>query len=200
MKAFKLFGCLVISLALLISLYKANGKNDINHQQQQGTSILPIQEKGAVTESLQPSSCAPLKFCAEPNISQASSSKSSQRLESIVSSEVSAKESPEMYIEYLDKKLEDSVEDISWREEINSSIHAVLNEWPGAKQTALKCSQSFCRMEFESGLPRNAERIMEAINNIPDIKGERIIQFDAKNEKAVAYFGRSGQVSLLNGF
>jgi hypothetical protein len=196
MKAFKLFGCLIISLVAL-TFYKANEQNDANLQQK--TSTLPVQVKGAVAGSLQPPSCAPYKSCNDRHFFQANSSNASPKSEKIVSSSVNVEEVPEMYIEYLDKKLEDSVEDISWREELNSSINAVLNEWPGAKQTALKCSQSFCRMEFESGLPKNAERIMEAINNIPDIKGERIIQFDAKNEKAVAYFGRSGQVSLLNG-
>jgi hypothetical protein len=199
MKAFKLFGCLIISLAVLAFSYKANKKNDPNHQQKEAF-ILPVRATGAVAESSQPPSCAPFKACNERDVFQVNSSSVSEKSESIVPSKVNVEATPDMYIEFLDKKLEDSVEDISWREEINSSVHVVLNEWPGAKQTALKCSQSFCRMEFESGLPRNAERIMEAINNIPNIKGERIIQFDAKNEKAVAYFGRSGDVSLLNGF
>jgi hypothetical protein len=102
-------------------------------------------------------------------------------------------------LDYLDEKIEDAPEDLEWKGEVDTSISAVLSEWAGAKQTGIHCSQYICRVEIVSGRADQAEKIIDGLNNIENIKGERMIQFDNNNDRAVMYIGRDGNTSLASG-
>jgi hypothetical protein len=103
-----------------------------------------------------------------------------------------------IHLEYLDEKIDAAPVDMIWTAEISDSVVTVLSEWPGAGQDNIKCSQYACRLEISSGRPENAEKIIDGLNNISSVEGERMIQFDSQNKRAVVYFGRNGSVSLLN--
>lgn len=117
----------------------------------------------------------------------------------LVDNSVSLKGVASLRLDYLDQKIEDAPEDLEWKGAIDTSISAVLSEWPGAKQTDIHCSQYICRVEIVSGRAEQAEKIIDGLNNIAEIKGERMIQFDDKNNRAVIYLGRDGNTSLASG-
>lgn len=102
-------------------------------------------------------------------------------------------------LEYLDKKIDDAPEDLEWTGAVDTSVFTVLTEWPGSEQKSIRCSHYVCRVEIRAGRADQAEKIIDGLNNIAEVHGERMIQFDQKNENAVVYFGRSGAISLLSG-
>lgn len=106
---------------------------------------------------------------------------------------------PKMRLEYLDEKIADAPPDTEWTEAVDSSVASVLSEWSGSKQNDIHCSQFVCRVEIRAGSADQAEKIIDGLNNIKEVQGERMIQFDEKNEYAVVYFGRNGNISLLSG-
>lgn len=117
----------------------------------------------------------------------------------VVNDSVATSDALSLRLDYLDEKIEDAPEDLEWKGEIDTSISAVLSEWPGAKQTGVQCSQYICRVEIVSGRADQAEKIIDGLNNIEKIKGERMIQFDNNNSRAVMYIGRDGNTSLASG-
>jgi hypothetical protein len=99
---------------------------------------------------------------------------------------------------HLDRQIDESPEDPAWQMEVSEAVTNVLSTWPEAQEYKTRCNQSFCRIEFTTGKKGNTEGIMDQLNNLSAVQGERMILIDDSKEptSAIAYFGRNGAISL----
>lgn len=101
--------------------------------------------------------------------------------------------------EYLDESLESVAVDPEWQADVSAAVAQVFSAWPGAATISAQCSKALCRIDFTTGdKGNNLEAIMDQLNAIPEVQGERLIQIDESVEPpiATAYFGRDGAISL----
>jgi hypothetical protein len=101
--------------------------------------------------------------------------------------------------EYLDESLESVAIDPEWQAEVSAAVAQVFSAWPGAETISAQCSKALCRIDFTTGAKgNNLEAIMDQLNAIPEVRGERLIQVDDSVDPpiATAYFGRDGAISL----
>jgi hypothetical protein len=101
--------------------------------------------------------------------------------------------------EHLDERIEALPEDPQWQADVDSAVAKILSRWPGAETISTQCSKAVCRVDFTTGQPGNSlEAIMDQLNAMPEVQGERMIQIDDSVEPpvATAYFGRDGAISL----
>jgi hypothetical protein len=101
--------------------------------------------------------------------------------------------------EYLDESLESVAVDAEWQADVSAAVAQVFSAWPGAATISAQCSQALCRIDFTTGdKGNNLEAIMDQLNAIPEVQGERLIQIDDSVDPpiATAYFGRDGAISL----
>jgi hypothetical protein len=101
--------------------------------------------------------------------------------------------------ESLDESLESVAVDPEWQADVSAAVAQVFSAWPGAATISAQCSQALCRIDFTTGdKGNNLEAIMDQLNAIPEVQGERLIQIDDSVEPpiATAYFGRDGAISL----
>ncbi len=99
----------------------------------------------------------------------------------------------------LDDRLLREDIDEEWQSAVHSSASDVLGGFDDAEVISTRCSKNVCRVEFTTGTTEGAvEDIMEALNNIPEVEGERLIQVDDSTSPAfaTAYFGRDAATSL----
>jgi hypothetical protein len=103
--------------------------------------------------------------------------------------------------DYLDERIEGQPEDAKWQAEVAAAVKDVLSAWPEAETISAQCSKALCRVDFTTGLKtNNLDAIMDKLNSIPEVQGERMIQIDDSVDPpfATAYFGRDGAISLAH--
>jgi hypothetical protein len=103
--------------------------------------------------------------------------------------------------DYLDERIEGQPEDPQWQAEVAAAVKDVLAAWPEAETISAQCSKALCRVDFTTGLKtNNLDAIMDKLNGIPEVQGERLIQVDDSVDPpfATAYFGRDGAISLAH--
>jgi hypothetical protein len=106
---------------------------------------------------------------------------------------------PPLTRESLDTAIDFGQPDFAWTRQVEADLARAIEVWPQAKLDETKCSVRLCRVKFsaESAL-HNVEALIDRINAVPAVSGERMIQIDtdAVPAMAVAYFSRDGAISL----